>query len=199
MKTAFVSITVLFSVIALLLVTGCTKQKPSAAAATQVVFFVKQDCGVGTITVTVNGTAQTITKYFATGTPACGQTGAATFTLPAGGAYLMTAKGGSTTWNDSFTVTAAQCNAFSLNCAGSTGGGTTGYYYANWTCNASAQCASVMGFPQGSTGPFCSVTDCQAWGNKFIPGGYTCATVANTSPILGGTPPNGVCFKIGDF
>ena len=195
MKTTIITITAIFSVAILFLVAGCTKQK--SAATTQVVFFVKQDCGVGTITVTVNGSTQTITKFFATGTPACGAAGAATFTLPAAGTYLLSAKGGTTTWNDSFTVTAGTCNAFSLNCSGSTGG--TGYYYANWTCNGSAQCASIMGAAQGSNGPFCTLTDCQAWGNKFIPGGYTCATSANTSPILGGTPPNGVCFKIGDF
>ena len=196
MKTTLVRLYIIFSVVTLLLVTGCTKQKSSTSASTQVVFFVKQDCGVGTITVTVNGFTQSITKYFATGTPACGQAGTATFTLPAGGSYLMTAKGGSITWNDSFTVTAAQCNAFSLNCGGSTG---SGYYYANWTCNGSAQCAGVMGYQQGSNGPFCSVADCEAWGNKFIPGGYTCATAASNTPVLGGTPPNGVCFKIGDF
>jgi len=173
---------------------SCKKSSPSSTP-TQVIFFVKQDCGVGNITLKCNGSTQTITKFFANGTPSCGTAGAATFTLPPG-KYLLSAKGGNITWNDSFTVAANQCNAYSLNCGGSNG---AGYYYANWNCNGSAQCITVMGGNAGSDGPFCSLTDCQGWGNKFIPGGFTCATSPNTTPVLGGTPPNGACFKIGDF
>jgi len=185
--------------IVMLCAQGCTKSGSSSTTATQVVFFVTQDCGQGNITATCNGSTQIITKFFANGTPACGQAGTATFTLSAG-KYLLHATAGTTTWNDSFTVIANQCNAYSLNCSGGASGtGTSGYYYANWNCNGSTQCATTMGGAQGSDGPFCSLTDCQAWGDKFIPGGYTCATAPNTSPVLGGTPPNGVCFKKGDF
>jgi hypothetical protein len=190
--------TLLLAAIVSMLLPGCTKSSTTSTK-TQVVFFVTQDCGYGDITTVVNGDTQVISKYFANGTPACGQSGTATYTLAAG-KYLLSAHGGTVKWNDSFTVIANQCNAYSLNCyGGASGSGTTTYYYANWTCNGSSQCITVMGSNAGTDGPFCSNTDCQAWGNKFIPGGFTCATTPAYSPIQGGTPPNGVCFKIGDF
>ena len=74
--------------------------------------------------------------------------------------------------------------ARTLTCPG-VGGGTS--YYANWTCGSSSQCASVMGASAGTRGPFCSVGDCQRWGNQFIPSGYSCSTSATYSPVPGGS------------
>lgn len=74
------------------------------------------------------------------------------------------------------------------------------YYFANWSCGSSSGCAALMGANQGSTGLFCSVSDCNAWGNKFIPSGYSCSvTATNNSPSIG-APANGVCAISGvDF
>jgi hypothetical protein len=82
-----------------------------------------------------------------------------------------------------------QCNGSSysvnLTCPGVGGGGTS--YFANWTCGSSSQCAGLMGGFAGSQGPFCSVSDCQRWGNQFIPAGYSCSTSASYSPVPGGS------------
>lgn len=81
----------------------------------------------------------------------------------------------------------------------SSGNGTGGnFYYANWTCGNSSQCATVMGAPSGTAGPFCDETACNAWGKKFIPGGYTCSTTPSKAPSSG-PAPNGKCFQLGDF
>ncbi len=52
------------------------------------------------------------------------------------------------------------------------------YYWANWSCGSS-QCAGLMGGYSGSAGPMCTVNDCNAWGNKNIPAGYSCFHHAN--------------------
>ncbi|MBX9782622.1 MAG: hypothetical protein K2X48_04925 [Chitinophagaceae bacterium] len=76
----------------------------------------------------------------------------------------------------------------------------TEYYYANWSCGTSTQCASVMGASKGTNGPFCSYNDCNEWKKKYIPGNCTCDKKAANSPVRGGTPPGGrKCFKVGDF
>src|SRR5712691_6614880 len=67
---------------------------------------------------------------------------------------------------------------------------------ANWSCGSSSQCASVMGGSSGSAGPFSTKTDCDAWGRKYIPGGYSCAVTATDSkyippPSNGGAPVGG--------
>ncbi|MBY0476631.1 MAG: hypothetical protein K2Q24_03230 [Chitinophagaceae bacterium] len=73
-------------------------------------------------------------------------------------------------------------------------------YYANWSCGSSTQCASVMGASRGTNGPFCSISDCNAWKQKYIPGNCNCEETAAYSPVRGGTPPGGrSCFKVGDF
>src|SRR3984885_11566965 len=83
---------------------------------------------------------------------------------------------------------------------GGGGGGTGGpYYWDNWTCGSSSQCAELMGGYTGSTGPMCTLSDCTAWGNKFIPGGYSCSTTPIYTESTG-TPVNGVCAQNGvDF
>jgi hypothetical protein len=78
---------------------------------------------------------------------------------------------------------------------------TTTSLFANWTCNGSTACASVMGGTLGSTGLFCSVSDCNAWGQKTIPGGYSCSTTASlANPRVAQSYANGQCAVNGvDF
>jgi|HubBroStandDraft_2_1064218.scaffolds.fasta_scaffold28095_2 hypothetical protein len=83
---------------------------------------------------------------------------------------------------------------------GGGGGGGNTYYWANWSCGSSSQCASLMGASAGSAGPMCQVSDCTAWGDQYIPGGYQCSTAPNSSNQTPGTPKNGKCFQKGsDF
>lgn len=83
-------------------------------------------------------------------------------------------------------------------CAIETGNDAGNYFYANWSCGSSSQCATVMGAPSGTAGPFCDQSACDAWGKKFIPAGYTCST-SPAQTASSGTPPNGKCFQVGDF
>ena len=77
---------------------------------------------------------------------------------------------------------------------------STTYSFANWTCGSSSQCASLMGGATGSTGPFCAVSDCNAWGNKFIPAGYSCSTTAGSGLQRISAGANGQCNVSGvDF
>lgn len=75
--------------------------------------------------------------------------------------------------------------ASALKTASDTGGETTSYYYANYTCGTSQGCAAAMGHAYGTTGPFCSKTSCDAWGQRYIPAGYNCSTQA-IYPIYNG-------------
>jgi hypothetical protein len=83
---------------------------------------------------------------------------------------------------------------------GGGGGGGSTYYWANWNCGSSSQCASLLGAYSGSAGPMCAIGDCTAWGNEFIANGYKCSTTPNSSNRTPGTPQNGLCFQKGhDF
>lgn len=72
------------------------------------------------------------------------------------------------------------------------------FVYANWTCNEDTQCETEMGGADGTAGPFCDSAACMAWGDKFIPLGYTCDNAPAFTPSIG-TPPDKICFKLGDF
>lgn len=78
---------------------------------------------------------------------------------------------------------------------------TTTSLFANWTCNGSGQCATIMGGALGSSGLFCSINDCNAWGQKTIPGGYSCSTTASVAnPRVFQSNSNGRCAVNGvDF
>jgi hypothetical protein len=71
------------------------------------------------------------------------------------------------------------------------------YYWANWSCGSSSQCASLMGAYTGSTGPMCTINDCNSWASKYIQS--SCTTTATYSKVTG-SMANGVCAKSGvDF
>jgi len=109
--------------------------------------------------------------------------------------YGASSNSGSLTWGLGLSGTGGctsccgRCDGSSystnLTCPTVDGGSTS--YYANWTCGSSGQCASVMGGSAGTRGPFCTIADCQRWGNQFIPTGYSCSTTATYSPVPGGS------------
>ena len=72
------------------------------------------------------------------------------------------------------------------------GASSANYYYANYNCGSSSQCATVMGHAFGATGPFCTKTTCDAWGQQYIPSGYSCGPAA-IYPVYNG-PASG-CAK----
>jgi len=65
----------------------------------------------------------------------------------------------------------------------------TSYFYANWNCGTSTQCASVMGTATGSAGPFCSKPPCDKWRQTYF-AGATCETAARYHIYRGPTPPS---------
>jgi hypothetical protein len=71
-------------------------------------------------------------------------------------------------------------------------------FYANWDCDGTDQCEQLLGASAGTAGPFCDEAACKAWGDKFISGGYTCDNIPTFTPTTG-SPPDGNCFKVGDF
>lgn len=72
------------------------------------------------------------------------------------------------------------------------------YIYANWDCGGDAQCEIDLGSSSGTAGPFCNTSACMAWGDKYIPAGYACASLPTHTPNIG-SPPDKQCFKVGDF
>lgn len=72
------------------------------------------------------------------------------------------------------------------------------YIYANWDCDGSPDCEANMGASSGTAGPFCDEAACEAWGEKFVPSLYTCDETPLNTPTIG-APPDGICFKAGDF
>lgn len=104
------------------------------------------------INVQVNGAATgSLTQYFATSTPTCGQVGTLTVTLPVG-THAVSGVSGSTTWNTSGSVTSGGCTLLKLSApagGGGTGGTTTGRL-SIWTDYASAITVHVDGAAAGS-------------------------------------------------
>ena len=107
----------------------------------QTTFWVATDLGVGNITVTCNNTTQTITGFSSTGTPSCGASSCANFTLNPG-TYSYSARGGTLTWSGTITVTSGSCSKQQLTNTGGggTGGGGTG---SNCNWNSAVSCVTV--------------------------------------------------------
>ena len=86
---------------------------------------------------------------------------------------------------------------FSLICIGcgssdyNSSSNSNSYYYNNWSCANISQCISVMGHNFGSAGPFCSYSACQAWGNQYVQGSYSCNSTAIYS--IYNSPASGSC------
>lgn len=110
---------------ALVLFTGCKKDSGSApdnnnnppAAKGQAVIYLKQDCNVGNVTVTINNVSHLVRDY-STGQPDCdADSSYAIFSL-APGTYKATATGGNLNWTGNVTVTSGQCTGLQLTCDG---------------------------------------------------------------------------------
>jgi hypothetical protein len=82
--------------------------------------------------------------------------------------------------------------AFVFACsAPTTATNSTNFVYNNWSCGNQSQCIAVMGHNVGSAGPFCTRPPCLAWGQRYIPGAYSCNATA-AYPIYN-APPAGTC------
>lgn len=88
----------------------------------QGMFWTASDLGCGNINVTVNGVTKTITQFYSSGTPPCGQVGCATFDL-APGTYNYTASCSGKNWSGTINITTGGCNRIQLT---SSGGPTPG-------------------------------------------------------------------------
>lgn len=76
-------------------------------------FWTSSDLGCGSITVTLSGSTGTISQYYSSGTPDCGASGCANFSLPAG-SYNFTAKCSTKNWSGTITITADGCSRMRL-------------------------------------------------------------------------------------
>jgi hypothetical protein len=109
-----------------LLFIGCKKNNGDGSATPpgptkgQSIFFLKQDCNVGNVAVTVSGITKTI-KSYSTYTPSCDTDSSyAIFALEPGD-YSFSAIGGTTsgmTWSGSITITTGNCSSMQLTCDG---------------------------------------------------------------------------------
>lgn len=115
--------------IGLVSVAGCTKEPvtnnnsnktdTTATGNGKAIIFLKQDCNVGNVTVTINNVTRLI-KNYATEFPDCGaDSDYAVFSLPPG-TYKVNGAGGNQQWNGSVTVTSGQCTGLQFTCDGVT-------------------------------------------------------------------------------
>jgi hypothetical protein len=76
-------------------------------------FWTSSDLGCGGIYVFISNSSGAISQYYSGGTPNCGASGCANFTLPPGN-YSYTASCSSWNWNGTITVTAGGCSRMRL-------------------------------------------------------------------------------------
>ena len=92
---------------------GCSKVQLTAPVNTtttgKATFWISSDLACGPITVTCNGSTGSITSYYTSGTPACGASGCASFTLNPG-TYTYSGKCSSKTWSGTVTVSSNGCS-----------------------------------------------------------------------------------------
>ncbi len=111
-------------------IVGCKKDDSSGSnnvntTPTQTMFYVTQDCGVGNISVTINGATKVITGYY-TSAPDCGASSSANFDLSSG-SYSFSAAASNMTWSGNITVAANTCNKYELTCGGNNNGVPSSY------------------------------------------------------------------------
>ncbi|MEI2759098.1 MAG: hypothetical protein V9G42_06640 [Bacteroidia bacterium] len=92
---------------------------PVADTDTHIIFWSSVFIPASGITVTCNGETKNISIYYFSGSPACGETGNATFNLKAG-TYPYTASQGSQSWSGSITVGINECKKVDLGTTTST-------------------------------------------------------------------------------
>jgi hypothetical protein len=92
---------------------------PVADTDTHIIFWSSVFIPASGITVTCNGETKNISIYYFSGSPACGESGNATFNLKAG-TYPYTASQGSQSWTGSITVGVNECKKVDLGTTTST-------------------------------------------------------------------------------
>ncbi|MDO9153858.1 MAG: hypothetical protein Q7U47_09170 [Paludibacter sp.] len=102
----------------MLLISSCTEGffdnlTGTSTETTGAMFWTASDLGVGSITVTCNGSTKTISSYYSSGDPNHGASGAANFTLNPGN-YSYNASGGSLKWSGNIDVTKGVCTKMQL-------------------------------------------------------------------------------------
>ena len=79
----------------------------------KVLFWTSSDLGCGVINVSINGSSGSIAGYYSSGSPECGASYGANFTLTAG-TYNFTASCSSYNWSGTVSVTANGCSRMQL-------------------------------------------------------------------------------------
>ena len=96
---------------------GCNGSGTSGNGGTsngQAMFWISSDLGCGNISVSLNGTSRSISSFYSSGTPGCGASGCATFTL-APGTYSYTASCSGYSWTGrTVTVSSNGCSTIQL-------------------------------------------------------------------------------------
>ena len=107
---------VLFTASAIMLLMASCKKDDRGGSNTNLTFWTASNCSPNPITVMVNNETSVMTEFFPAMTPACGDQGCASFSLPAG-TYSFVATNGDTTWNGNVTVNRGACTFQQLYCA----------------------------------------------------------------------------------
>lgn len=157
-----------------------------------------------------------LTTYFASTTPACGQSGTVNVTLPAG-THTVSGISGSITWNGTATVTAGGCSLFKLSApSGGSGGnsntaqisiwtdyaqqigvrvdgtsvGTLTQYFANGTPVCGQTGTLTISVPAG-THSVSGLSGTVTWNGTVTATAGTCTLFKLSAPASGGNPGSG--------
>lgn len=167
------------------------------------VFWIGSDLGHGNITVTCNGSSQTISSYYSSGNPSCGSTGCANFSLNPG-TYSFSAVAGSYSWDGYITVTGNGCIKQQLTGSGGGGGGGGGTGNLTVWSQVDHGCGnisvSVSGYSGTVSSYYSGVPDCGANGCanfSLAPGTYNVSASCQSLTWNGtATITSGGCFTL---
>lgn len=155
-------------------------------------------CGATCTAGFASGSSVTLTATPATGSTFTGWSGACSGT----GSCVVKMSGNKVAVTATFATSVGNtCSNGATNYPTCTPPTSGTYYWANWSCGASTQCASVMGASNGSTGQFCTLADCNACTTSGCIGIFnaSCATTATYAKHTV-TAVNGICLQSGvDF
>lgn len=201
----------------MLIIVSCTKDTGSGnnnggggngggggASTGQGIFWTSSDFGCGNITVVCNGISRQITGYYSSGTPDCGDTYGANFTLNPGSYNFTATCSGGNSWSGNITITAGVCSKMQL--TGGTGGGGGGGSVAPvifWT-DSDLGCGPINVTLGGvtkqitayrSTAPSCGTSGFATFDPGYGIHGYTAScTNKNWSGTVSTTP--GACTTV---
>lgn len=205
----------LLTTIAMFIIFSCTKDSGSGnnngsggngggggATTGQVIFWTSSDFGCGNITVVCNGISRQITGYYSSGTPDCGDTYGANFTLNPGSYNFTAACSGGNSWSGNITIAAGICSKMQLT-GGTGGGGGTGISAMFWASDLGCGPITVNFYGQqkqitasSTSAPSCGTNGFATFDNlPYIITGYTasCSSLSWSGSVS--TTP-GTCTKI---